>query len=250
MDAECPRLSASTITRLMGSGRKGDDWSSRSLAKRYVYAWADGGYFTSRLEEDRQCILVLMAATENGQKELLAVIDGYRESEQSWTELLLDAKSQGVTRSKLAGDAALGFGRPRRRFVPRQKNNAVGSSRAATLSTSCRSGGRLAPKEKLHEIWMADTRERPTRHSTCSSNLPGQVPKAAESLQEGSRRAVGVLQLSGRTLDSSAYDQPDRERILDCHVMHRRRPVATAAARHAWRWSSSSTTLHVRNGDP
>jgi transposase-like protein len=61
-----------------------------------VYVWADGVYFNIRLEEDRQCILVLMGATVEGKKELVAIADGYRESEQSWLELLLDLKHRGL----------------------------------------------------------------------------------------------------------------------------------------------------------
>ena len=58
-----------------------------------MYVWADGVHFNIRLEEDRQCILVLIGATKDGKKELIALHDGYRESEQSWTELLLDVKA-------------------------------------------------------------------------------------------------------------------------------------------------------------
>jgi putative transposase len=110
---ECPGLSASTITRLLEGWRaEYHEWSKRSLQdKHYVYLWVDGVHFNIRLEEDRQCILVLMGATADGQKELVAIADGYRESEQSWMELLLDVKSRGlVIDPKLAtGDGALGF---------------------------------------------------------------------------------------------------------------------------------------------
>ena len=87
-------LSATTITRLMVAWQdEHKDWSRRSLAgKQYVYVWADGIHFNIRLEEDRQCILVLMGATAEGKKELIAVVDGHRESEQSWRTLMLDCK--------------------------------------------------------------------------------------------------------------------------------------------------------------
>ncbi|KKM97148.1 hypothetical protein LCGC14_1170950, partial [marine sediment metagenome] len=77
-------LSAATITRLIGTWQKDYAvWNQRSLEdKQYVYVWADGIHFKIRLEEDRQCILVLMGATPEGKKELIAVVDGYRESEQ------------------------------------------------------------------------------------------------------------------------------------------------------------------------
>ena len=84
--------------------------------KQYVYIGADGIHFNVRLggdgeKPDRQCILVVMGATPEGKKELLAIQDGYRESEQSWRELLLDVKSRGLAEApKLAiGDGALGF---------------------------------------------------------------------------------------------------------------------------------------------
>jgi transposase-like protein len=89
---DAPGLSAATITRLIGTWQKDfAAWNARSLQdRRYVYVWADGVHFNIRLEEDRQCILVLMGATAEGKKELIAVVDGFRESEQSWLQLLLD----------------------------------------------------------------------------------------------------------------------------------------------------------------
>jgi len=79
-----------------------------------VYFWVDGVHFNVRLEDtenQRQCILVVMGATPEGKKELAAVQDGYRESEQSWKELLLDLKARGLEQGpELAiGDGALGF---------------------------------------------------------------------------------------------------------------------------------------------
>ena len=94
-----PGLSATTVTRLVTTWQKDyEAWSTRSLegkqyaleGKQYAYVWADGVHFNIRLEEDRQCILVLMGATPEGKKELIAVVDGYRESEQSWRQLLLE----------------------------------------------------------------------------------------------------------------------------------------------------------------
>src|ERR1700733_2462354 len=110
---DAPGLSATTITRLKASWEgEFEAWSERSLeGKRYVYVWADGVHFNIRLEQDRQCILVLMGATAEGRKELIAVADGYRESEQSWKELLLDVKARGVEvdPSLAVGDGAVGF---------------------------------------------------------------------------------------------------------------------------------------------
>jgi transposase-like protein len=155
-------LSASTITRLKEVWQgEYQEWSRRSLkGKEYVYVWADGVHFNIRLEEDRQCILVLMGATADGRKELLAIADGYRESEQSWKALLLDVKARGlVIDPKLAtGDGALGFWK------------AIGQVYSTTREQRCwvhktanvldKLPKRLQPeaKEKLHQIWMAATR--------------------------------------------------------------------------------------------
>ena len=95
---DAPGLSATTVTRLKTAWEaEFAAWSKRSLKdKRYVYVWADGVYFNIRLEEGRQCILVLMGATADGKKELIAVADGYRESEQSWMLLLRDVQARGL----------------------------------------------------------------------------------------------------------------------------------------------------------
>lgn len=89
---DAPGLSANTVTRLKAGWEEDHrTWSKRSLhGKQYVRVWADGVHFNIRLEEGRQCIPVLMGATSDGKKELIAIGDGYRESEPSWKELLLD----------------------------------------------------------------------------------------------------------------------------------------------------------------
>jgi transposase-like protein len=118
-------LSATNIVRLKACWQEEwKDWSSRSLkGKVYVYIWVDGIYFNVRLEDkanQRQCILVLMGATAEGKKELIAIADGYRESEQSWKELLLEVKARGLEIDpKLAiGDGALGFWAAVRKVFP------------------------------------------------------------------------------------------------------------------------------------
>jgi transposase-like protein len=87
-------------------------WQGRSLkAKRYVSCWVDGVYFETRLEEARHCILVIIGADASGQKELGGLWDGYRESEQSWKELLLDMQSCGLQHglTSAIGNGVLGF---------------------------------------------------------------------------------------------------------------------------------------------
>jgi putative transposase len=155
-------LSATTITRLMTAWQEEHAaWSRRSLAgKQYVYLWADGIHFTIRLEEDRQCILVLMGATADGKKELLTVMDGHRESEQSWYTLLLDCKQRGlVLDPKLAtADGALGFWRALPQVWPTTREQRCWVHKTANVLDKMAKRVQPPAKEKLHEIWMAPTR--------------------------------------------------------------------------------------------
>jgi transposase-like protein len=155
-------LSATTVTRLVGTWQKDyAAWSQRSLENRqYVYVWADGVYFNIRLEEDRQCILVLMGATPQGCKELIAVADGYRESEQSWRQLLLDCKQRGLAvEPKLAtGDGALGFWKALRQVYPTTREQRCWVHKTANVLDKMHRRVQPKAKQMLHAIWMAPTR--------------------------------------------------------------------------------------------
>ena len=96
---DAPNLSPSVITRLTaGWQTQYDAWQRRDLsARRYVYIWADGVYLQARMEEQAECMLVIIGATPEGKKELLGFQVGLRESAQSWRELLLDIKSRGLS---------------------------------------------------------------------------------------------------------------------------------------------------------
>jgi transposase-like protein len=99
LGSNAPGLSASTISRLKGVwSQEFAAWQKRELSgKRYVYIWVDGVYFNVRSDESKHCILIVIGATEEGKKELIAISDGYRESEQSWREVLLDLQARGLT---------------------------------------------------------------------------------------------------------------------------------------------------------
>ena len=110
---DAPGLSASTISRLKETwSDEHQRWRKRDLsARRYVYVWADGIYLQARLDEEKQCILVLIGATPEGRKELIGFTDGARESAQDWRELLLDLKRRGLAAppALAVADGALGF---------------------------------------------------------------------------------------------------------------------------------------------
>ena len=161
---EARGLSATTITRLKAVWEQEyQDWSKRSLAHRsYAYVWADGVYFNVRLEDTdnkRQCILVLMGATRDGTKELIAITDGYRESAQSWRELLLDVRHRGLTIDpELAiGDGGLGFWGAVRKVFPQTREQRCWVHKTANVLNKLPTGVQPKAKAMLYDIWMAET---------------------------------------------------------------------------------------------
>jgi transposase-like protein len=160
-------ISATVIVRLKEQwSQEYDMWCQRDLsAKHYVYLWADGIYAKIRLEDEansKQCLLVLMGATAQGEKELIAVVDGYRESEQSWSELLLDLKQRGLTQApKLAvGDGALGFWAALRKLFPETKEQRCWVHKTANVLNNLPRSVQPRAKGDLHEIWQAETRAK------------------------------------------------------------------------------------------
>jgi putative transposase len=187
LGSDAPGLSATTVTRLKTIWEdEFQEWKGRSLeGKQYVYVWADGVHFHIRLEEDRQCILVLMGATVDGKKELIAVADGFRESEQSWLALLLDVKARGlVAAPKLAvGDGALGFWKALRQVFPSTREQRCWVHKTANVLDKLPKRLQAEAKEKLHQIWMADTREHAKQaFDLFVTTYQAKYPKAVECL--------------------------------------------------------------------
>jgi transposase-like protein len=183
-------LSASSVIRMKELWR-GEwlDWSRRSLeGKRYVYVWADGIYFNIRLEEPgakRACVLVLMGATEDGTKELIALSEGHRESEMSWRELLLDLKSRGLADApQLAvGDGALGFWKALSQVYPSTRPQRCWVHKTANVLNALPSNRQESAKHELQQIWMAATRADAHRaFDTFCATYESKYPKAAACL--------------------------------------------------------------------
>lgn len=160
---DAPGLSATTIGRLVATWRgEHQRWQDRDLsAKRYVYVWADGVYFAPRLEHDRQCILVLIGADASGKKELLAIDDGFRESEQSWHELLIRLRDENglVIDPELAtGDGALGFWKAARKVWPHTRQQRCWVHKTANVLNKLPPSLQKKAKADLHAIYEAENR--------------------------------------------------------------------------------------------
>jgi len=189
LGADAKGLSASTITRLKSVWEEEyADWSKRSLAgKRYVYLWADGIYCNVRLEDDRQCLLVLMGATADGTKELIAVVDGVRESELSWKEVLLSLKSRGLEHApELAiGDGALGFWKALREVFPETREQRCTVHKTANVLNKLPRSIQPQAKRALHDIWQAPARaEADKAFDLFLDTFEAKYPQAATCLEK------------------------------------------------------------------
>lgn len=155
-------LSAATISRLKELWKgEYEHWTRRDLSgKHIVYLWVDGVHFGVRLEDASQCILVIIGATAEGKKELLAMLDGYRESAESWKELLLDLKQRGLKIDpKLAvGDGALGFWKALPQVYGSTRAQRCWVHKTANVLNQLPKGQQAKAKAALHEIWMAESR--------------------------------------------------------------------------------------------
>jgi len=156
-------LSASTITRLKASWwDEYENWRKRDLTgKRYVYIWADGVYFTPRLDGDRQCMLVIIGADEYGEKDVLGIMDGFRENADSWRDLLRSLEKRGLSGvPELAiGDGALGFWTALRDVYPTTREQRCWVHKTANITGAMPKSLREKAKADLQDIWMAETKK-------------------------------------------------------------------------------------------
>ena len=156
-------LSASTIGRLKDAwSDEHARWSKRDLsAKRYVYFWADGIHVQARLEDDAQCLLVIIGATPEGKKELVGLIDGVRESTHSWRELLLDLKRRGLAIGPelVVADGALGFWQAVEEVWPKTRGQRCWVHKTVNILNKLPKSLQSKAKRALQEIWMAETKK-------------------------------------------------------------------------------------------
>ena len=225
LGSSAPGLSASTITRLKEVwGVEAERWQRRDLtAKRYVYFWVDGIYFSARMEEEKQCILVIVGATDKGQK---AIADGYRESEQSWLEVLLDLKRRGLEMGpQLAlGDGALGFWKALRQVYPGAREQRCWVHKTGNVLNKLPKGLQKKAKGRLQDIWMAETRK-----DAESAFVRAEVRQGRGLPGQGPRRPADVLRLPRRALEACTHDQPHREHVRhgsSAHLPDQGLPVA------------------------
>ena len=182
-------LSASTIVRLKESWEKEyEAWQGRDLTgKRYVYFWADGVYFNVRLSEERPCVLVVVGALPDGTKELVALVDGERESALSWKQLLLDLKRRGLEEGPevSVGDGALGFWAALEEAFPKSCRQRCWVHKTANVLDKMARSLQPSAKTMLHQMYLAATKAEALKVYEDFLKLYGaKCPKACQCLEK------------------------------------------------------------------
>lgn len=180
-------LSSANIVRLKQCWESEyKEWSKRDLSgKKYVYFWVDGIYFNVRLDAERSCILVIMAADEDGNKELLAVSDGFRESKTAWKEILLDLKDRGleVGPNLAVGDGALGFWGALEEVYPKTRRQRCWVHKTANILDKLPKSIQSKAKSMIHDMYMAETKASALKaFDHFVESFESKYPKAVECL--------------------------------------------------------------------
>ncbi len=184
---EAKGLSPAVVSRL--KAQWSEDylaWNRRDLSdERYVYVWADGIYSTLRGEDDRLCLLILIGVNEQGEKRLLALSDGYRESKASWLSVVQDLQARGLkTAPQLAiGDGALGFWAALDEAWPETRCQRCWVHKTANVLNELPKSVQGKAKAGLHEIWMAETKTQAEKaFDRFVRDFSAKYPKAVEIL--------------------------------------------------------------------
>jgi len=182
-------FSADTVARLRNQWKIDlEHWEKRRLESRhYIYLWADGVYLSARLEDEKQCLLVIMGATPEGKKELVGFTNGYRESTQSWRELLLDLKTKGLSVPPLlaVGDGAMGFWGALDQVFPTTRQQRCWVHKTANILNNLPKSLQSKAKGDIHNIWMAETKEEAeTAFDLFIEKYQTKYPKATSCLKK------------------------------------------------------------------
>jgi len=186
--SEAKGLSASTVARLKRNWAEDYKvWRTRRLDQdRWVYLWADGIYSGLRAEDVKLCALVIIGVNERGEKRLLAIEDGVRESTQSWREVLLDLKSRGMNAPKLAtGDGAMGFWAALDEIYGETRQQRCWFHKTGNVLNCVPKSVQPKMKQALHEIWQADTQQNAINaFDQFVAKFDAKYPKAVQCLQK------------------------------------------------------------------
>lgn len=190
LGAEAKGLSSATIVRLKSIWEEDyRKWTHRSLEnKQYVYFWVDGIHFNVRLDDEKSCILTIIGADAQGNKELIAVSDGYRESKIAWKELLLDLRRRGLSIDPklVIGDGALGFWAAAREvYGENTREQRCWVHKTANILDKMPKSIQGKAKSMIHEMYMAETKKEAFKaYDHFVASFEDKYPKAVETLKK------------------------------------------------------------------
>ncbi|MFH8739317.1 MULTISPECIES: IS256 family transposase [unclassified Streptomyces] len=181
-------LSPATVTRLTAQWQADHTaFGERDLSEAdYVYVWADGIHLKVRLEQAKACVLVLMGVRADGTKELIAIADGYRESSESWANLLRDAARRGMRAPVLAvGDGALGFWKALAEVFPATRPQRCWVHKTANVLDSLPKSAQPAAKKAIQDIYNAEDRDHAAQAVKVFARQYGaKFPKAVKKITD------------------------------------------------------------------
>jgi transposase-like protein len=210
---DAPNLSPSVVSRLTAEwAGEYDGWQGRDLsARRYVYVWADGVYLQARMEDNAECMLVVIGATPEGRKELVGFQVGVRESEQSWRELLVDLKARGlgVAPQIAVGDGALGFWKALDAVFPGTQHQRCWVHKTANVLNKVAKSVQPTMKIDLREIWRSPDRAAAEIAIDVFAEKYGvKYPKAVECLTKDRRQMLAFYDFPAEHWDHLRTSNP------------------------------------------
>ena len=181
-------LSSSVITKLTETWKdEAAAFMTRDLSQvDYVYLWVDGIHVGIRLGEGKLCLRVMIGVRADGRKELVALADGYRESGESWAELLRDCARRGMRAPVLAiGDGALGFWSAVREVFPQARTQRCWFHKIANVLGALPRSAHPGAKKALAEIWGAEDKDHAVKAVKAFAAAYGaKFPEAAAKITD------------------------------------------------------------------
>lgn len=246
-------LSPATVTRLTTQWQADHKaFGERGLSESdYVYVWADGIHLKIRLAEAKSCVLVLMGVRADGTKELIAMADGYRESANSWADLLRDCERRGMRAPVLAvGDGALGFWKAIAEVFPETRHQRCWVHKIANVSNALPKSAQPGAKKALQEIYNAEDREHAHKAIAAFEKSHGaKFPKAVKKITDDTDELLAFYNFPAEHWIHLRTTNP----IESTFSTVRLRTKVTRGAGSApppWPWCSSSSSPPRPDGGP
>jgi transposase-like protein len=246
-------LSASAITKLTETWKAEQRaFTTRDLSGvDYVYCWADGIHVNIRLEEHKLCLLVVIGVRADGRKELIALADGYRESTESWADLLRDCARRGMGAPVLAvGDGALGFWGALREVFPTTREQRCWFHKIANVLGTLPKSAHPGAKKALAEIWNAEDRRHALDAARAFEAAYGaKFPKATAKITDDIDVLLAVYDFPAEHWVHLRTTNPIESTFAT--VRHRTKITrGPGPGRPGWPWRSSSSRPHKTAGAP